>query len=140
MILNVPVVAEADQRLLAGVCTELFDRIASSTDNMGLLDSHRALNYLLVQHPGIFLAYAERRSSSILDSIETRGTDSPGVRRIVTVILTFLDRATGLPERIFTTVDTTEEWPFLAEAPHAGAPMMGLRPYVDHGALGSFLS
>jgi hypothetical protein len=116
---------------------ELFGHIASSFDNMGALDSHRALNYLLVQHPGIFLAYAERHDTAVLDSVETRVSESPGMRRIVSVILTFLSRTTGVPERVFTQVDTTEEWPFLADAPHAGAPMLGLRPFIEHGPMGS---
>jgi hypothetical protein len=126
-----------DADRLSGLGTELFERIASSTDNMGLLDSHRALNYLLVQHPGLFLAHAERHENALLDSIETRVSDSPGLRRIVSVILTFLDRATGVPERVFTRIDTTEEWPFLADTTNAGAPVLGMRPFIDHGPQGS---
>jgi hypothetical protein len=119
---------------------ELFDRIAASIDNVGLLDSHRALNYLLVQHPGLFLAYAERNELAVLDSIETRLTDSPGLRRVVTVVLTFLDRATGVPERVFTRVDTTEEWPFLADVSNGGTSVLALRPFIDNGLQGTIVS
>jgi hypothetical protein len=132
-------VRKLDPDRLFALGAELFERIASSVDNMGLLDSHRALNYLLVQHPGLFLAYAERHESALLDCIETRVTDSPGLRRIVSIILTFLDRATGVPERVFTRVDTTEEWPFLVDAPNANAPTLGLRPFIDYGPQGTVL-
>jgi hypothetical protein len=128
-----------DRDRLVALGGELFDRIATSVDNMGALDSHRALNYLLVQHPGLFLAYAERHATCVLDSIETGVADSPGLRRIVTVILTFLDRTTGVPERLFTRVDTTEQWPFLADTSHAGAPILGLRPFIGQGPSGSLV-
>jgi hypothetical protein len=112
---------------------ELFQRIAHSIENIGGLDSHRALNFLLVQHPGIFLAAAERVESSILDSIETRVTVGPSARRVVSVILTFVDRATAVPERLFTRVDVTEEWPFIADSTVGGAAPLGLEPYIEHG-------
>ena len=132
-------VKELGAERFSALCTELFERVASSIDNVGRLDSSRALNYLLVQHPGLFLAYAERSDRALLDSIETRVGDTPGLRRIVTVILTFLDRQTGVPERLFTRVDTTEEWPFLADASNAGAPTLGFRPFIDYGLQGSSL-
>jgi hypothetical protein len=116
---------------------ELFERIAVSVENVGALDSHRALNYLLVQHPGLFLAVAERVESAILDNIETRVSDTAGARRVVTVILTFIDRVTAVPERLFTRVDVSEEWPFLADSAQAGAPPLGLARYVDHGPAGA---
>jgi hypothetical protein len=116
---------------------DLFRRILHSAENIGGLDSHRALNYLVVQHPGIFLAAAERADRAILDAIETRTTEVASTRRIVSVILTFIDRATGVPERLFTRVDVTEEWPFLSEAPQSGAPPLGLHSFIDNAFPGS---
>ncbi|HEU5407384.1 MAG TPA: hypothetical protein VFU48_06425 [Nitrospira sp.] len=98
-------------------------------ENMGLTDGHRALNYLAVQHPGLFLAAAERREH-VLDRIDTRVSQTAGGRRHVTVILQFLDRTTGVPERLSCTVDVTEEWPFVAGPDGAGAPL-GFMPFVE---------
>ncbi len=105
---------------------DLFRRIARATENVGALDSHRALNYLVVQHPGVFIAAAERDGNSVLDNIETR-LDIAGLRRVITVVFTFTDRATGVPDRLFTRVDVTEEWPFLA----SGTPV-ALEPFIGH--------
>jgi PatG C-terminal len=119
------------------IARELFLRITLSLENMGGLDQHRALNYMLVQHPGPFIAVAQRANTAVLNSIETRLNITPGARRIVTVIFTFIDRATGVPERLFTRIDVTEEWPFVADSLHAGSPPLGLSPFVDGGGIGS---
>jgi hypothetical protein len=116
---------------------DVFARITTSAENIGGLDSHRALNYLLVQHPGIFVAAAQRARRAILDSIETRVMEAASSRRLVTVIFTFIDKATGVPERLFARVDVAEEWPFLTESAHAGAAPLGLASYVDCGPWGS---
>lgn len=117
---------------------ELFLRITSSTENIGGEDAHRALNYLLVQHPGIFFTWAERHNTNnILDSIETRVHVGANARKIVTVIFTFIDRATAVPERVFTRVDVTEEWPFVIDVNQGGAFTLMLPKFIDYGAAGS---
>ncbi len=108
----------------------LFKETIAMPENMGLTDGHRALNYLTVQHPGLFLAAAERREH-ILDRIDTRVNQTAGGRRHVTVILQFLDRTTGVPERLSCTVDVTEEWPFVAGPDGVGAPL-GFMPFVEN--------
>jgi hypothetical protein len=107
----------------------LFRDLSSTPENLGSADGHRALNYLLVQHPGIFLAAAERRHHT-LDRLETRLHQTAGGRRHVVVILVFVDRASGVPERLYCTVDVTEEWPFLVGSEAAGSAL-GLAPFVD---------
>jgi hypothetical protein len=118
---------------------DLFGRVALSMENMGAQDSHRALNYLLVQHPGPYIALVERADRAILDNVETRLNLTAGARRVVAVILTFIDRTTGVPERLFTRIDVTEEWPFVADAPNAAAVPLGLHPFVDGGWQGNSL-
>jgi len=54
----------------------------------------------------------------------------------IIVILTFIDLATGVPERMFCRVDTTEEWPFLSDDIEGRRSPLGLLPYVEHGMLG----
>lgn len=126
-----------NEEQFSNIARELFLRITLSLENMGGLEQHRALNYMLVQHPGPFVAVAQRADTAVLDSIETRLNATPGARRIVTVIFTFIDRATGVPERLFTRIDVTEEWPFVADSLHAGSPPLGLSPFVDGGGMGS---
>ncbi|TMJ01170.1 MAG: hypothetical protein E6G97_17640 [Alphaproteobacteria bacterium] len=113
------------------VCRELFHRLALMAENMGVTDGHRALNYLLVQHPGLFLAAAERAKRQVLDRVETRVIHGPGMRRQVAVIFTFLDSSTGVPERLFCRVDVTEEWPFVTDGSGTGSAPLGLSPYVE---------
>lgn len=119
---------------------ELFGRLVLSMENMGGQDSHRALNYLLVQHPGPYVALAERAGRAVLDNVETRLSVTAGARTHVAVILTFIDRTTGVPERLFTRIDVTEEWPFVADALNGGAMPLGLQPFVDGGWQGNSLS
>jgi hypothetical protein len=108
---------------------ELFQRIARASENVGAIDSHRALNYLVVQHPGLFISAAERDEKAGLDSIDTH-VKTASLRRVVTVVFTFIDRATGVPERLFTRVDVTEQWPFLAAGPTGAAATLGLEPFI----------
>lgn len=117
------------------VSQNIFRDVTTMPENMGASDGHRALNYLLVQHPGMFLAAAER-GGHVLDRIETRVTQVVSGRRHVAVILTFLDRATGVPERLYTTVDVTEEWPFVAAGDSVAAPL-GLAPFLESAMYGS---
>jgi hypothetical protein len=115
---------------------DLFERFANSTENLGSADAHRGLNYLLVQHPGVFLAAAERVERHILDRIETREIQGMGARKLVAVIFTFLDRATGVPERLYCRVDVTEEWPFIADSMDGSRHALGLLPFVENSMWG----
>lgn len=117
------------------VAQGVFREVTSMPENIGVSDGHRALNYLLVQHPGMLLASAER-PGHVLDRIETRVLQSVGGRRHVAVILSFLDRGTGVPERLSCTVDVTEEWPFVVSA-EGGAPALGFAPFVDNAMYAS---
>ena len=120
----------------ATVAREFFTRVAQSTENIGALDSHRALNYVVVQHPGMALSVAER-PGAVLDRVETRAVQGTDLRRIVAIILTFVDRKTGVAERLFCRVDVTEEWPFLIDGAEPGAPALGLTPYIENALSGA---
>jgi PatG Domain len=116
---------------------ELFGQVVESTENLGASDAHRAVNYLLMQHPGLFLAAAERAGKQRLDRIETRSIFGLGLRRLVGVVATFIDPVTGVAERLFTRVDVTEEWPFVADTAEGTPAPLGLLPYVDNALLGA---
>ncbi|MFN0128333.1 MAG: hypothetical protein ACKV19_16795 [Verrucomicrobiales bacterium] len=118
------------------VARELFDRVVSSTENLGASDAHRALNYLIMQHAGLFLAALERSGKQVLDKIETRELHGIGTRHLVAVIFTFLDVVTGIPERLFCRVDVTEEWPFIADSNEGVRNALGLAPFVENSSWG----
>lgn len=115
---------------------DIFERVVTSVENIGVTDAHRALNYLLMQHPGPFLAVAERAKTQTLDRVETREIQGLGARRVVAIILTFLDLTTGVPERLFCRVDVTEEWPFIADSTDGARSPLGMIPYVDNAVWG----
>lgn len=93
---------------------EVFSRIMDITDNAGMIDEHRALNYLAVRYPAVYAtaaeAFAQNRS---LTAIEARPSRLSGVRKIIDVIFSFTDRQTDVTQKFFTRVDVTEEFPFL---------------------------
>ncbi|MCA9499519.1 MAG: hypothetical protein KC588_10035 [Nitrospira sp.] len=115
---------------------DLFERVIGSTENLGATDAHRALNYAVMQHPGIFLAAAQRIGRQTLDRIETRLIRGLGPRRIVAIVLTFLDISTGVPERLFCRIDITEEWPFVAGEGGSTQSPLGLMPFVENELFG----
>lgn len=121
-----------DDEVFSNLSRELFRRIVHSTENIGATDAHRALNYVVLQHPGLFLAAAERAGKSTLDRIETRPITGLGTRRLVAVVVTFVDLMTGVPERLFTRIDVTEEWPFIADSPEPGNGQLGLNQFVEN--------
>lgn len=92
--------------------SRLFYSIVGSPDNLGSMDGQRALNYLAIQHPGPYLAAMEYDEKARLESIDTRLMEGPAGQKIVTVILKFVDRLTGMASQVCTRVDVTEEWPF----------------------------
>jgi hypothetical protein len=133
------IVNGADKDMLASAARDLFNQSVNSLQNIGVSDSHRALNFLLMRHPGVFHAVAERRGKAVLDRVEARISEGLGTRRQVLVILTFLNIATGVPERLFCRVDITEEWPFLADQADGSPAPFGLMPFVESEFVGTGL-
>jgi hypothetical protein len=93
---------------------ELLDRIMQIADNKGTTDEHRALNYLAVRYPAIYVTAAEEiaRNAS-LSGVSTGVSRLSGVRKVVDVIFSYVNRSTDVPEKFFVRVDVTEEFPFL---------------------------
>ena len=102
---------------------ELFDRIMQMADNTGATDENRALNYLAVRYPTIYVSAAEAfgRNAS-LTAVEARPSPLSGTRNIVEVIFSYTNRNTDVVEKSFVRVDVTEEFPFLVTK---------LSPYFD---------
>jgi hypothetical protein len=93
---------------------ELFSRIMQLADNAGATDEHRALNYLAVRYPSIYVKtvelYAEESS---LTGVEVRPSRLSGIRKVFDVIFSYRNRRTDVAEKFFVRVDVTEEFPFL---------------------------
>jgi hypothetical protein len=102
--------AEAFRVTAGGV----FDRIAHMADNAGATDAHRALNYLTVRYPMLYTEVAKAHNNNAsLAGVDVRPSPLSGVRAIVEVIFSFIDRQTDVEEKQFARVDVTEEYPFL---------------------------
>ena len=93
---------------------ELFDRIMQIADNKGTADEHRALNYLAVRYPAIYVTAAEEFAhNASLSSVYTTASRLSGVRKVVDVIFSYVNRSTDVTEKFFVRVDVTEEFPYL---------------------------
>jgi hypothetical protein len=123
LIKAIPKPDGAKAREFAVASAELFDRIMQMTDNAGVTDEHRAVNYLAVRYPAIYAKAAERfAANASFTALEVRPSALSGTRKIVDVILSFTDRTTDVVDKFFTRVDVTEEFPFLVTK---------LSPYFD---------
>lgn len=93
---------------------ETFLRMMQLADNIGSTDKHRALNYLSVRYPAIYVKAAEELERNFLltsvNAIFSRLSDN---RKIVSVIQSFTNKETGAVEKYFVRVDLTEEFPFI---------------------------
>jgi hypothetical protein len=107
----------------ADAAEELFGRIIQMTNNSGISDQHRALNYLAVRYPAIYAQTAERfAANASLTAVDVRPSALSGTRKIVDVIFSYRHRATDVVEKYAVGVDIGEEFPYLAYK---------LTPYFD---------
>jgi hypothetical protein len=102
---------------------EVFDRIMQLTDNSGVADEHRALNYLAMRYPAIYTLAAEQFAHDFsLSGVEARSSVLSGTRTIIEAIFSYTNRNTDFTHKFFVRVDVTEEFPFLVRK---------LSPYYD---------
>jgi hypothetical protein len=92
----------------------LFNRIMQLTDNAGATPEDRALNYLAMRYPAIYVKTAEAFALDFsLTGVDVQSSPLSGTRRIVDVIFAYTNRKTDFTEKFFIRVDVTEEFPFL---------------------------
>jgi hypothetical protein len=116
--------AAKEEKQFRTAAGDLFDRLTQITDNAGATDEHRALNYLAVRYPLIYGRATEQYERNYgFDGVETRPSRLSGVRNVVSVIFSFVDRETTAVEKYFVRVDVTEEFPFLVTP---------LQPFYEH--------
>lgn len=124
LIKSIPKSEKIEAKHFATAAEELFLRIMQVADNAGATDSYRALNYLAVRYPAIYITAAEAYArNSSLTSVSVLPSPLSGVRNIVDVIFSFTNRQTDVIEKYFARVDVSEEFPFLVTK---------MSPYFDH--------
>ena len=99
----------------------VLERILRLAGDGGSLDEYRALSYLAVRYPEIYLRAVEafERGYELTD-VQHRPAVIEDDRKIVDVIFVYTNPETGDVEQTFARVDVTEEYPFL---------VAGLAPY-----------
>jgi len=124
LIKSIPRPEKIEVKHFATAAEELFLRIMQVADNSGATDQYRALNYLAVRYPAIYVTAAEAYArNSALTSVDVLTSSLAGVRNIVDVVFSFTNRQTDVIEKYFTRVDVSEEFPFLVTK---------MSPYFDH--------
>ena len=92
---------------------EVFSRILQLTDNAGSTPEHRALSYLAMRYPGIYVRAAERFASDFSHWGRDAAIDARRRPPIVDVYFVFTNRNTDFTERYLVRVDVTDCFPFL---------------------------
>jgi hypothetical protein len=124
LIQELPRPEQAKREQFEPAAEEVFNKIMALTDNAGATDEHRALNYLAVRYPAIYLKTAEQFAADYsLARVEARPSAFSASRRVVDVIFVYTSRHTDFSEKYRIRVDVTEEFPFLV------SPMAS---YFDH--------
>lgn len=92
----------------------LLWRIMKTGENVGLSDSHRALNYLAVRYDAIYTKVAEMNDADAsLSNLRVRPSRGGAMRREVDVIFSFTDRKSETTSHHSVRVDVSGEFPFL---------------------------
>jgi PatG Domain len=123
LIQAIPRPAKITAKDFTPAAAELFDRLMQMTDNTGVTDEHRAMNFLAVRYHTIYAAAADAfaRDAS-LTSVDAARSRLSTTRKVVDIVFSFTNRATDVIEKLFVRVDVTDEFPFL---------LTKLSPYYD---------
>ena len=114
LIKSIPKPDDVDEKVFRRAAEELFYRIQQMADNVGAMDEHRALNYLVVRYPRIYDLTAEKFSEDFsLTDVEVMPSRLTGVRKLLNVVLSYTSRKTDVTEKYYVRVDVSEKYPFL---------------------------
>lgn len=109
-----PKASQMTNEAFASATQELFDRIQQMGDNVGATDEHRALNYLLVRYPQIYVHTAEMFAQDYsFTAVEVTPSRLTGNRKLVNVILSYTNRKTDVIDKYYVRVDVSERYPYL---------------------------
>jgi PatG C-terminal len=102
---------------------EVFDRVMQISDNAGVTDEHRALNYIAVRYYAIQAKAAEFFAQNCsLTEVRIQKSTLSGARQMLDVIFSYTNRNTDVVDKCSVRVDVTDEFPFLVTK---------LSPYYD---------
>jgi PatG C-terminal len=114
LIEKIPKPENVDADSFKGSSGELFNRIQQLADNVGATDSHRALNYIAVRYPQIYVhtnrMHAENCSLTNVEVIPSRLTH---VSKLVDVLFTYVHRSTQERRKFYLRVDASGRYPYL---------------------------
>ncbi len=116
LIKSIPKPKDIEEKIFRSASEEVFNRISQMANNVGAMDEHRAVNYLVVQYPAIYSKTAEMHVQDYsLTRIETRLSRVSVGRKIIDVIFTYVNRNTYFKEQFYAAVDVTEKWVFMTK-------------------------
>jgi hypothetical protein len=93
---------------------EVFDRIIQIADNAGATNEHRALNYLAMREPAIYVRAAESyQQNESLTEVDVRTSALRSTQMVMDVIFSYTHRQTGVVDKYSVSVDVSGEFPFL---------------------------
>ena len=111
---NLPFPKGANKERFSATADEILQRVMQSTDNAGISDAHRAMNYAALRYGAIYAEVYNRHANNYsLTEIETRRSTINSGRRIMEIIYSFTHRETGFVDKRFCRIDTSDEFPFL---------------------------
>ncbi|NER35331.1 MAG: hypothetical protein F6J93_15220 [Oscillatoria sp. SIO1A7] len=115
LVENLPKPQNMDENEFQTLVTQVFYMTMQLADNMGNMDEHRALNYVILQYENMYVMVAEQaqRNCSLTDVQVQRSPLSDPLMPIMDVIFSFTNNADKTVTNFFTEVDVTGMYPFL---------------------------
>jgi hypothetical protein len=103
------------------VAVDLLQRLTSVGGSIGMAPEHRALNYISLRYPGVYILASKKAAEGFsLQAVRFLRAPVVGERVLIDVLLTFISNADSRAERWSVKVDVTDKYPFLrgALSPH----------------------
>jgi hypothetical protein len=95
----------------------LFDYLTQRSENRGISDPHRAMNFVALRYPPIYhLAFDAQRQDKSLIGVDARPSGAGSGRRAVDVRFAFRSATTHVVERYLCQIDVTDLFPFLTRS------------------------
>ncbi len=117
------VIQELTKKGVTSIPTQLeivnvFTQTLQLSNNTGDLDEHRALNYVCVNYPEVYVLPTIQggKAQMVFLGVETTpSVNHAGGRTVINVIFKYQNMSTETPIRYFTSVDVTGQFPFIVE-------------------------
>lgn len=114
LIKEIPKPDEVQEKPFRISSDDLFARIQQLADNVGASDEHRALNYVAVRYPQIYVHAREMYDQDYsLESIEAIPSRLSGTRKLIDIILSYQNRNTSVIDKYYIRVDVSGKYPYL---------------------------